>query len=200
MKYTPSLDQLIQALQALPGVGPRSAQRMAFTLLEQKRDQANILAQAMTQALTQIGHCSLCRNFSEGDSLCPTCRSDKRRNSGLLCIVESPADVVAIEQTGQYSGLYFVLMGRLSPLDGIGPEDIGLDLLEQRLQQESINELILATNPTVEGEATAYYIADLAKQHTIKVSRIAHGVPIGGELDHVDGTTLSHSFVGRQAF
>lgn len=200
MKYTPSLDQLIQALQALPGVGPRSAQRMAFTLLEKKRPQAHELASVLEYAIEHVGHCKSCRNFSEEDELCPICQSNKRQNSGLLCIVESPADVAAIEQTGQYAGLYFVLMGRLSPLDGIGPQEIGLDRLEQRLDDEPISELILATNPTVEGEATAYYIADLAKQRQIKVSRIAHGVPIGGELDHVDGTTLSHSFVGRQSF
>ncbi|CAG9001052.1 MAG: Recombination protein RecR [Candidatus Celerinatantimonas neptuna] len=200
MKYTPSLDRLIQAFQALPGVGPRSAQRMAFSLLEQKRTQAAELAEALSEALVNIGHCSQCRNFSEGDTLCPVCQSSKRQSGGLLCIVESPADVVAIEQTAQYSGLYFVLMGHLSPIDGIGPHEIGLDLLEHRLDEEPINELILATNPTVEGEATAYYIADLAKQRQIKVSRIAHGVPVGGELDNVDGTTLSHSFLGRQAF
>lgn len=200
MKYTPSLDRLIQAFQALPGVGPRSAQRMAFSLLEQRRTQAAELAEALGGALEHIGHCFQCRNFSEGDALCPVCQSSKRQGSGLLCVVESPADVIAIEQTAQYSGLYFVLMGHLSPIDGIGPQDIGLDLLEQRLDKESINELILATNPTVEGEATAYYIADMAKQRQIKVSRIAHGVPVGGELDNVDGTTLSHSFIGRQAF
>ncbi|MFM2476915.1 recombination mediator RecR [Celerinatantimonas sp. MCCC 1A17872] len=200
MKYTPSLDELIQALQVLPGVGPRSAQRMAFTLLESKRPQAQKLADALANAVEHVGHCSSCRNFSEEGQLCPICQSPKRHNSGLLCVVESPADVAAIEQTAQYSGLYFVLMGHLSPLDGIGPKEIGLDLLEQRLHQEPIQELILATNPTVEGEATAYYIADLAKAQNIKVSRIAHGVPIGGELDHVDGTTLSHSFIGRQSF
>lgn len=200
MKYTPSLDELIQALQVLPGVGPRSAQRMAFTLLESKRPQAHTLADALANAVVNVGHCSSCRNFSEQGLKCPICQSPKRHHSGLLCVVESPADVAAIEQTAQYSGLYFVLMGHLSPLDGIGPKEIGLDLLEQRLQQEQFQELILATNPTVEGEATAYYIADLAKAQNIKVSRIAHGVPIGGELDHVDGTTLSHSFIGRQSF
>ncbi|MFM2483409.1 recombination mediator RecR [Celerinatantimonas sp. YJH-8] len=200
MKYTPSLDRLIQALQVLPGVGPRSAQRMAFSLLQEKRSQAVKLAECLQQALEVVGHCPVCRNFSEAEQLCPICSSDKRRLSGLLCIVENPADVVAIEQTAQYSGCYFVLMGHLSPLDGIGPQEIGLDKLEARLDEESYTEVILATNPTVEGEATAYYIAELARQRQIKVSRIAHGVPIGGELDHVDGTTLSHSFIGRQDF
>lgn len=200
MKYTPSLDSLIQALQVLPGVGPRSAQRMAFSLLQEKRTQANQLAQSLEQALTAVGHCPVCRNFSETEQLCPICANEKRRRSGLLCIVENPADVVAIEQTAQYSGAYFVLMGHLSPLDGLGPEEIGLDQLERRLDEENFSEIILATNPTVEGEATAYYIADLARQRQIKVSRIAHGVPIGGDLDHVDGTTLSHSFIGRQDF
>jgi recombination protein RecR len=198
MKFTPSIDGLIQSLQILPGVGPRSAQRMAFALLEQKRSQAADLADKLQHALTHVRHCNLCRNFAETE-LCPVCESPKRRGKGVICVVETPADAAAIEQTGQFFGCYFVLMGHLSPLDGIGPSELGLDQLSQRLEDESISELILATNPTVEGEATAFYIADMAKQKGVLVSRIAHGVPVGGELDSVDGTTLSHSFLGRTA-
>lgn len=196
MKFTPSIDSLIKSLQALPGVGPRSAQRMAFNLLEHKREQAAELAEQLQNALSLVGHCKSCRNFAESE-LCPVCESAKRRSTGVICVVETPADAAAIEQTGQFAGCYFVLMGHLSPLDGIGPGEIGLDLLSRRLDEEAIEELILATNPTVEGEATAFYIADMAKQQGVKVSRIAHGVPVGGELDSVDGTTLSHSFIGR---
>ncbi|WP_427976490.1 recombination mediator RecR [Agarivorans sp.] len=197
MKYSPSIEQLIKSLQVLPGVGPRSAQRMAFDLLERKRRDGLKLAASINQAMEVVGHCEVCRNFAE-EQRCPICQSAKRMSKGIICVVETPADVAAIEQTAQFYGSYFVLMGHLSPLDGIGPSELHLDKLEQRLAQESVSELILATNPTVEGEATAYYIHDMAKRYQVKVSRIAHGVPLGGELDSVDGTTLSHSLIGRQ--
>ena len=147
--------------------------------------------------MSKIGHCSQCRDFTEEET-CNICNNPRRQNSGLLCVVEMPADIQAIEQTGQFSGRYFVLMGHLSPLDGIGPKEIGLDLLQKRLVEESFHEVILATNPTVEGDATANYIAEICHQHNIKVSRIAHGIPVGGELETVDGTTLIHSFLGRR--
>ena len=181
MQTSPLLTQLMEALRCLPGVGPKSAQRMAFTLLQRDRSGGMRLAQALTRAMSEIGHCADCRTFTEQE----------------ICVVESPADIYAIEQTGQFSGRYFVLMGHLSPLDGIGPDDIGLDRLEQRLAEEKITEVILATNPTVEGEATANYIAELCAQYDVEASRIAHGVPVGGELEMVDGTTLSHSLAGR---
>ena len=197
MKFSPLLDEMMKALQVLPGVGPKSAQRMAFTLLERERSGGLRLASLLNRALTEIGHCSHCRTFTENDR-CEICANPKREENGLLCVVESPADVAAIEQTGQFSGRYFVLMGHLSPLDGIGPEELGLEILERRLKDESIKELILATNPTIEGDATAWYIADMARAAGVEVSRIAHGVPVGGELELVDGTTLSHSLMGRQ--
>ncbi|WP_116473048.1 recombination mediator RecR [Zobellella maritima] len=199
MRFSPLLDELIKSLQVLPGVGPKSAQRMAFALLERHRAGGRKLAHALNQSLEHIGHCRQCRTFTEED-ICPLCANPKRAATGQLCIVESPADVVAIEQTGQYLGRYFVLMGHLSPLDGVGPEDLGLDKLADWLAAETFEELILATNPTVEGEATAYFIADIARQQGVRVSRIAHGVPIGGELELVDGNTLSHSLMGRKAF
>ena len=155
------------------------------------------LAQSLTEAMSKIGHCEHCRTFTE-EAVCSICNNPRRQNSGLLCVVEMPADILAIEQTGQFSGRHFVLMGHLSPLDGIGPREIGLDLLQKRLQTESFNEVILATNPTVEGDATANYIAELCLQQKVKVSRIAHGIPVGGELEMVDGTTLTHSFLGRR--
>jgi|SRR5690554_988285 len=197
MRLSPAIEELVQALRLLPGVGPKSAQRMTFQLLERQREGALRLAKALTDAVEKVGHCSQCRTLTE-DSVCAICASEKRRQSGLLCIVETPADVLAIEQTGQYQGCYFVLMGHLSPLDGIGPEDIGLDVLAQRLQAEAIDEIILATNPTVEGEATAHFIADLARSRQIRTSRIAHGVPVGGELEYVDQATLGHAFSGRK--
>ncbi|MBY6244451.1 recombination mediator RecR [Citrobacter cronae] len=196
MQTSPLLTQLMEALRCLPGVGPKSAQRMAFTLLQRDRSGGMRLAQALTKAMSEIGHCADCRTFTEQD-VCNICSNPRRQENGQICVVESPADIYAIEQTGQFSGRYFVLMGHLSPLDGIGPDDIGLDRLEQRLASEQINELILATNPTVEGEATANYIAELCMQYGVEASRIAHGVPVGGELEMVDGTTLSHSLAGR---
>ena len=169
---------------------------MAFTLLQRDRSGGMRLAQALTRAMSEIGHCADCRTFTEQE-VCNICSNPRRKENGQICVVESPADIYAIEQTGQFSGRYFVLMGHLSPLDGIGPDDIGLDRLEQRLRDESMQEVILATNPTVEGEATANYIAELCAQYGVDASRIAHGVPVGGELEMVDGTTLSHSLAGR---
>ncbi|MGQ0285972.1 recombination mediator RecR [Pasteurellaceae bacterium 22721_9_1] len=197
MQTSPLLENLIEHLRCLPGVGPKSAQRMAYHLLQRDRSGGMNLARALTEAMSKIGHCEHCRTFTEED-ICTICANPRRQNSGLLCVVEMPTDIQAIEQTGQFSGRYFVLMGHLSPLDGIGPKEIGLDLLQQRLQQEQFNEVILATNPTVEGEATANYIAEICVQLGIRVSRIAHGIPIGGELEMVDGTTLTHSFLGRR--
>ncbi len=193
---SPLIDKLIGALKCLPGVGPKSAQRMAYHLLERDREGALLLASALKDAVDHVGHCKRCRTFTE-DEFCEIC-SNTSRNESQLCIIETPADVVALEQATDYRGLYFVLMGHLSPLDGIGPDDIGLDVLQQRLQQDSIDEIILATNTTVEGEATAHYIADMASQSGIRVTRIAHGVPIGGELEFVNGSTLSHAFQGRR--
>ncbi len=193
---TPLIGRLVEALRVLPGVGPKSAQRMAYHLLERNREGALQLATSLQEAVEKIGHCSSCRTLSETE-LCPICNSE-RRDASLLCVVESPSDVEAIEHTSVYKGRYFVLMGHLSPLDGIGPEDIGLDLLAQRLDSGDITEVILATNPTVEGEATAHYISDMVHSRGIRVTRIAHGVPLGGELEYVDGGTLSHAFTGRR--
>lgn len=197
MQFSPAIASLIRALKVLPGVGQKSAQRMAFQLLERKRDGAASLSEALSHALEVVGRCDTCRTLTEG-SRCLICSDSRRAEQGSLCIVESPADVVAIEQTAQYSGQYFVLMGHLSPLDGIGPAEIGLDNLQARFASGGIEEIILATNPTVEGEATAHYIADMARQYQIRASRIAHGVPVGGELEYVDQTTLSHAFSGRK--
>lgn len=197
--YSPAISALIDALRVLPGVGQKTAQRMAFQLLEKQRDGAAKLADSLSHALEVVGRCSSCRTLTEAD-ICSICADPVRAEEKLLCIVESPADVLAVEQTSQFRGQYFVLMGRLSPLDGIGPADIGLDLLEHRFEQGNIDEVILATNPTMEGDATAYFIADLARRYQIKTSRIAHGVPVGGELEYVDHTTLGHAFSGRKTF
>ncbi|MEE9344044.1 MAG: recombination mediator RecR [Methylococcales bacterium] len=187
--------QLMQALQCLPGVGPKSAQRMAFHLLQQDRQIAKNLAHTLQDAAQLVGFCEQCRTLSE-HPLCSTCANPARDRS-VLCIVESPADVYIIDQATGFKGLYFVLHGRLSPLDGIGPQELKLELLDQRLQSGEINEMILATNTTVEGEATAYYISEMAQNHHIRSTQIAHGVPLGGELDYVDSSTLSHAFSGR---
>ncbi len=197
MRFSPLVDALIQSLQCLPGVGPRSAQRMAFQLLERDRSGGAKLGGALQAAMNEVGHCQSCRTYTE-EALCRICANPKRAQNGQLCIVESPADLLAIESAGQFDGRYFVLMGHLSPLDGIGPDEIGLDRLEQMLAEGAWQEVILATNPTVEGEATAQYIAEMARQHQVAISRIAHGVPVGGELEYVDGTTLALSFSGRQ--
>lgn len=194
--YPPSLDALIAALRALPGVGPKSAQRMAFHLLERNRDGASTLSDAIRSALDGLGRCVDCRMFAEGER-CAVCASQKRERN-RLCVVESPADLVAVEAGAEYAGLYFVLHGRLSPLDGIGPDDIGLPRLAERLADEPIDEVIIATGSTVEGEATAHYVTELARAAGKSISRIAYGVPMGGELEYVDAGTLAHAFRGRQ--
>lgn len=202
MNYSPLIEQLIQAFQRLPGVGPKSAQRMVLHFLEKDRDGGRQLAKALEEAVEGVGQCQQCRTLSEED-ICQIC-ADPRRDSSLLCVVETPADVFAVEQSSTYKGYYFVLMGHLSPIDGIGPEEIGVNDLVQRVKESAAAELILATNPTVEGEATAYYIAEQMKipelqERQLKVSRIAHGIPLGGELEYIDGGTLIHSFAGRQS-
>ncbi|WP_371185487.1 recombination mediator RecR [Thalassotalea maritima] len=197
MKLSPMVQDLIDALKCLPGIGPKSAQRMAFHLLERNRIGGSKLATALAIAMEDIGHCKGCRTFTEKE-YCDICQSPKRAEKRVLCVVESPSDIIAIEQTGEFTGRYFVLMGHLSPIDGIGPEQLGLDILERHLQSGQFDEMILATNPTVEGEATAHFIADTAKRYDIQASRIAHGVPVGGELEYVDGNTLSHAFSGRK--
>jgi recombination protein RecR len=190
------LGQLIQNLCCLPGVGPKTAQRMAFYLLQRDRNGAKTLAESLLNAIDNIGHCCQCRTLTE-HALCEIC-ADSSRDNSLMCIVESPADVWIVDQATVFKGLYFVLHGRLSPLDGIGPDELGLDLLEHRLSTGTIKELILATNSTVEGEATAYFINEIAKKHQVQASRIAHGVPMGGELEFIDSGTLSHAFKGRK--
>lgn len=190
------IGRLIESLRCLPGVGPKSAQRMAFQLLEYNRDGGRQLAEALTQAMDRVGNCRECRTLSE-DPVCALCANEQRDRS-LLCVVETPADVQALEQSIGYRGLYFVLMGHLSPLDGIGPEALGLELLESRLASGEVQELILATNPTVEGEATAHFVSEMARLQGVRTTRIAHGVPMGGELEYIDGGTLSHAFAGRQ--
>jgi recombination protein RecR len=197
MKHSPRLAQLIEALRALPGVGPKTAQRMAFHLLQEGRPGARALAEALDAALGSVVRCRRCRMLTESE-LCAICAAAQRETS-LLCAVESPADVVAIESSGSYRGRYFVLMGHLSPLDGIGPEQLGLRELEAILDEGAVRELILATSSTVEGEATAHYLGELAVQRGIRASRIAYGVPVGGELEYVDGGTLAHALAGRQA-
>ena len=189
------LEQLIEALRVLPGVGQKSAQRMAYHLLERERGGGERLAEIMKEAMAKIGHCARCRDFSETD-VCPTC-ANSSRDHAELCVVENPADRLAIEQATGYRGLYFVLQGRLSPLDGIGPAELGLDQQVTRLGEGEVRELIIATNPTVEGEATAHYLAQLARQAKVRPSRLAHGVPLGGELEYVDRGTLSHAFGSR---
>jgi len=194
--YSPLLKQLINALQCLPGVGVKSAQRMAFHLLHKDREGATHLAKVLEQASHRIQHCELCRMLTE-ERRCSLCTSG-RRDAAQLCVVETPADVIAIEQTAAYAGRYFVLMGHMSPLDGIGPTELGIDLLERRFKEEEIAEVVLATSVTVEGDATAHLIASLAARHGIKASRIAYGVPMGGELEFVDSGTLSRALSGRR--
>ncbi len=196
MKFSPALSELIEALRCLPGVGPKSAQRMTLHLLERDREGAAALAGALTRAVDTVGHCRRCRNFTEL-AVCEIC-SDPRRDAATVCVVESPADVLAIEQSGSYRGLYFVLMGHLSPIDGIGPAEIGLDEFHRQVRDEGITEVILATNPTVEGEATAYCLIDMLQPEGVSITRIAHGVPLGGELEYVDGSTLAHALSGRR--
>ena len=198
MSESSLLNELVDAFKCLPGIGARTAQRMSFHLLEHDRPAGLKLAAAMQQAIEKITHCQRCRTLTEHD-LCRICNNSARDES-LLCIVENPSDVIALEQATDYKGFYFVLMGKLSPLDGIGPEQLGLDLLESRLKNGEVKELILATNPTIEGEVTAHYIHELAASHEVPATRIAHGVPVGGELDYVDSGTLSHAFDGRRAY
>jgi len=189
------LEQLIEAFRILPGVGQKTAQRMAYHVLERDRDGGQRLSDALAAAVDRIGHCSRCRDFSESE-VCATCASGSR-DGHLLCAVESPADRLVIEQATGYRGYYFVLQGRLSPLDGIGPRELGLEKLAARFAEGEVQELVIATNPTVEGEATAHYLAQLARQHRIKPTRLTHGVPLGGELEYVDRGTLSHAFGTR---
>lgn len=189
------VDRLIEALRVLPGVGPKAAQRMAYHLLQHDRDGADRLAGALSAALATVRRCARCNNFSE-DEICALC-SSPRRDASLLCVVETPADLAVVEQTLSYSGMYFVLMGRLSPLDGVGPRDIGLDRLLARVSGGEVQEVILATNLTNEGEATAHYIAEMLRARGLKASRIARGVPLGGELEHVDLGTVSQALLDR---
>ncbi len=189
------LEQLIEAFRILPGVGQKTAQRMAYHILEREREGGQRLSDALAAAVDRIGHCVRCRDFSETE-LCVTC-ANASRDGHLLCAVESPADRLVIEQATGYRGLYFVLQGRLSPLDGIGPRELGLEKLAARLAEGDVQELVIATNPTVEGEATAHYLAHLARQYKVKPTRLAHGVPLGGELEYVDRGTLSHAFGTR---
>tara|TARA_R110000868_G_scaffold8205_6_gene42695 strand:+ start:9151 stop:9747 length:597 start_codon:yes stop_codon:yes gene_type:complete len=195
MLYSPKIDKLIETLRCLPGVGPRSAQRMAFHLLERNREGGKELATALDEAMSEVKHCQRCRNFCEAD-VCHICSNPKRDRS-TICIVESPADIIAIEHTNNFRGLYFVLMGHLSPLDGMGPNEIGIDQLKQQLAEEMIEEVILATNSTVEGEATAHYIAELVKDHKIKVTRLAQGVSMGSELEYTNERTIALAFTAR---
>lgn len=198
MKHSPLVENLIDAFTCLPGVGARSAQRMSYALLERNREGGNRLAEALAAAMQGVGRCSRCRNFTEQE-LCPVC-ADPRRDQGQVCVVASPADVLAIEASGEYRGRYFVLLGQLSPLDGIGPAQIGLDMLEQQINEGSIQEIILATSTTVEGEATAHYVVEMVRNTPIVLSRIAQGVPMGGDLEFVDGATLAHALKGRRSY
>ncbi|WP_106478578.1 recombination mediator RecR [Phytohalomonas tamaricis] len=198
MTFSPLVDRLLDALRVLPGVGPKTAQRMAMHLLERDREGGQHLARVLEEALAHVGYCQQCRNLTE-HPLCAICESS-RRDDSQLCVVESPADLLAIEEAGGFRGRYFVLHGHLSPLDGIGPGDLGLEQLEQQVNAGMVEEIVLATNPTVEGEATAHYVAEQLRGYGVRLSRLAYGVPMGGELEYVDGGTLSRAFVGRQPF
>ena len=196
MNSSPLINDLIEAFRCLPGVGPKSAQRMTLYLLERNRSGGLKLSESLSSAIEEVGNCEQCRTFTE-ENICRICSSNSRDRK-ICCVVESPVDIFAIEQSATFSGVYYVLMGRLSPIDGIGPEQLGIDSLMKKVESENIEELIIACNPTVEGEATAYYIAEQFKNSPVSVSRIAHGVPVGGELEFVDGGTLSHAFSGRK--
>ncbi len=198
MKFSPLITELIDAFTCLPGVGRKSAQRMAFHLLERNREGGLGLSSVLHNAMEHIKHCQQCRTFTES-SLCEICADPARKDSVQLCVVESPQDVLSIEQTSEFKGRYFVLMGHLSPIDGIGPKELGLDELNQLLTDGNFSEVILATNPTVEGDATAHYIAQMCKSNDIQATRLAHGMPVGGELEYVDGNTLTHAFTGRRS-
>lgn len=196
MAFSPLVDELVESLRVLPGVGQKTAQRMAFHLLERARSGGSRLGDALGRAMDGVRRCDRCQNFAD-TSVCGICENPER-NTGVLCVVESPSDLLAIEQAGDYRAGYFVLMGHLSPIDGIGPEQIGIDRLVHRVRDEGVTELILATNPTVEGEATAHYIADRLADNSVLITRLAHGIPVGGELGYVDGFTLTHAFRGRK--
>ena len=193
---SPLINQLVESLTILPGVGPKSAQRLALYLLEKDKAGAAALVSTLSEALEKVGHCQQCRNLTESE-LCPVC-DDTKRNDEQLCVVETPAELLAIEQTG-FKGRYFVLFGRLSPIEGVGPDALGLDQLKLNVEKVGVKEIILATNPTVEGEATAQYIQQMFINTDVIVSRIAHGVPLGGELEYVDGGTLAHAIAGRKS-
>jgi len=195
MASEPLLNRLIESLRCLPGVGPKTAQRMALHLLERNREGGLQLSSVLVDAMQNIGRCEKCRDLTE-QNICTVC-ANPRRDQSLLCVVESPVDVLAIEQATAFNGLYFVLLGRLSPLDGIGPAELGLDQLADRLENNPPEEMIIATNPTVEGEATSYYLQRMARTHNIRITRIAHGVPLGGELEYTDQSTLAHAFGSR---
>jgi len=197
MSASPLIERLVEAFQVLPGVGPKSAQRMVLYLLQRNRSGGSHLAGVLAEAVDKVGQCETCRNLSE-QSQCPLC-TDPRRDDAVLCVVESAADILAIEHAGGYRGRYFVLHGHLSPIDGVGPEALGLDLLASRARELKPAEVILATNPTVEGEATAHYISELLDGVVDNVTRIAHGVPLGGELEYIDGGTLVHALQGRRS-
>ncbi|MGA8262070.1 MAG: recombination mediator RecR [Arenicellales bacterium] len=196
MSHSQAIDQLREALRRLPGVGPKTAQRMAFHLLERDQDGARVIAEALQRALKTVIRCRRCNNFSETE-LCDICAS-ARRDSRTVCVVETPADLEAVEQTGAYQGMYFVLMGRLSPLDGIGPDELGFERLKSLMDNEQIDELIIATNLTTEGEATADYLRQLLEGHSVSITRLARGVPVGGELEYIDHGTLSQAFADRR--
>jgi len=196
MYSSPLIEQLVEAFRCLPGVGPKSAQRMALYLLERNPEGGKKLSESLELAIAKVGKCNKCRNLTEQE-ICAICASTSR-NQNICCVVESPADIYAIEQTGTFKGLYFVLMGHLSPIDGIGPDQLGISQLLNNIANHEIEEVIIACNPTVEGEATAYFIADQLRGKDLIVSRIAHGVPVGGELEFIDGGTLSHAFNGRR--
>lgn len=197
MKTPSTLEELIDALRCLPGVGPKSAQRMAYHLLQRDKPGAKRLGTALTLALERIHHCEKCNTFTE-ETICTLCRSPKRDGT-MLCVVETPADLLMMEQTLAFGGMYFVLLGRLSPLDGIGPKEIHLDKLIKRATDDVVQEVILATNFTTEGEATAHYVGELLRARGLKVSRIARGLPVGGELEHVDSGTLAQAVLERRS-
>ncbi len=198
MQFSPLIEELIQALRCLPGVGPKSAQRMALQLLERDRSGGVRLASVLQESMARVGHCASCRTLTE-EELCRICRSG-RRNTKVLCVVETPADMLALEQSGVYDGRYFVLLGHLSPLAGIGPDDLGFEQLVEKLGNEPVEEVILATNPTLEGETTAQYLVELLSSLPLKVTHLARGIPLGGELEYLDGGTLSRAFAGRLGF
>lgn len=196
---TSLLQKLIDELQCLPGVGPKTAQRMAFNLLQHKRQAGIDLASTLNKAMLEVGQCQKCRNYTEQE-LCDICTNPRREQQNLLCIVESVSDLAAVENSAQFSGRYFVLHGTLSPIDGIGPSELGLNQLEELMATGDVEEVILALNPSIEGEATSHYIADICKSNDVAITRIAHGIPVGGELEMVDTSTISHALMGRKQF